>query len=132
MGVTGEGFAEVRKIVAALQRVDTTVLPRAVDAMRVSAEAEYKKEFSTRVGPFGDAWGPNTTGVRTGELYAAVMTPKSKYAITIKPPKYWSYFQAGAPGGKHPNHLLPFGPSSWDAPIENAIRKEIDSAFVGL
>lgn len=134
MSITGAS-PELANLAKALKFLGTDVIPKASKTMAAEVGAAYKEEFSSDVGPFGDTWAPNKAGTRigyrTGALAGAAPT-LSAGTVRILPPKYWSYFQAGAPGGANPRAVLPFGPSNWDDRVQSKVKATIETYFNGL
>lgn len=128
-------FAELANLAAALKATGANVIPTATKAIAGAVGTEYRRGILSHVSPWGDAWAPSrrgTTGFRTGDMLAAIPTISGPN-VRMRPPRYWSYFQAGAPTKlATPRGILPFGPSQWDVPVEAKAREAIESHFTGL
>jgi hypothetical protein len=132
-------FSELANLVSALKDAGTNCLPKATHAMAKAVTEKYRGGFVTHTGPWGDAWPATKAGVsagfRTGAMMGAAPYVGSG-TVRMRPPKYWSYFQAGAPARdgqeRTPRGLLPFGPSTWDAPIERDVRGAIEKHFLSM
>lgn len=131
-------FGELKALINKLHATGTNMLPKASRAMQSAVAEQYARDFAQQRSPFGDQWPANRsggrTGFRTGAL-AGTMPTLSANVVRMRPPRYWSFFQAGAPtrddGQRTPRPVLPFGPSRWDEPVEAKIRATIETYFGG-
>ncbi len=130
MALTGD-WAKLSEAISQCRSAGMKIMPAATEALKRSAQAQYRADFSAQKDPWGSPWAPSPNGLdRTGALKSAQAT-SGRGTVRIKPVRYWVFLQIGANGMK-PRGILPFSPSKWDPPMRQSVGLVVGAHFTAL
>lgn len=93
---------------------------------------QYQADFVKQQDPWGESWAPNKdghtpVGFRTGNMANPQVTSTSG-TVRLRNAYYAHMFQVGVNGAPQ-RGVVPYSPSGWDPPIQDAISDRIVAIF---